>query len=231
MCLRSLALAGRFFNTTPLRKPQWSCVCVCVCVNHLAMSNSVTPWTVDCRTLSMGPSRQEYWSGLLEKQFVCSCHSVMSDSLQPHGLQHTRLPCPSPSPGVSLTHVHWVHDATEPSHPLSSPSPPSYNLSQHRGLFQLSRIFASCGQSIETSASASVLPMNIQGLFPLRLTGLISLLSKGLSRVFFNITGLSHQFSGVSLFYCPALTSVHDSWKNHRFNYMDLCKQNNVSAF
>ena len=59
-------------------------------------------------------------------------HSVMSDSLQPHGLQHARLPCPS----LSQTHVHWVGDATQPSHPLLSPSPPAFSLSQHQGLFQ-----------------------------------------------------------------------------------------------
>ena len=63
-------------------------------------------------------------------------HSVVSDSLRPHGLQHTRLPCPSPTPGASQTHVHWVGDAIQPPHPLSSPSPPAFNLSQHQGLFQ-----------------------------------------------------------------------------------------------
>ena len=66
-------------------------------------------------------------------QFSCS---VMSDSLQPHGLQHARPPCPSPTPGVTQTHLHWVDDAIHPSHPLSSPYPPALNLSQHQGLFQ-----------------------------------------------------------------------------------------------
>ena len=61
----------------------------------------------------------------------------MSYSLQPHGLQHARLPCPSPSPGdVAQTHVHWVGNTIQPSHPLSSPSPPAFSLSQHQGLFQ-----------------------------------------------------------------------------------------------
>ena len=63
-------------------------------------------------------------------------HSVMSDSLGPHGLQHTRLPCPSPSPRVYSTHVHWVSNTTQPSHPLLSPSPPAFYLSQHQGLFK-----------------------------------------------------------------------------------------------
>ena len=62
--------------------------------------------------------------------------SVMSDSLWPHGLQHTRLPCPSPTPELAQTHVHWVGDPIQPSHPLSSTSPPAFNLSQHQGLFQ-----------------------------------------------------------------------------------------------
>ena len=96
------------------------------------------------------------------------------------------------------THVHWVSDAIQPSHPLSSPSPPAFNLSQHQS-FQMSQLFTSGGQSIGVSASASVLPMNIQGWFLLWLTGLISLQSKGLSRVFSNTTVQKHQFSGARL--------------------------------
>ena len=64
----------------------------------------------------------------------CSVQSVMSNSLQPSGLQHTRLPWPSPTPELPQTHVHQVSDAIQPSHPLSSPSPPAFNLSQHQGL-------------------------------------------------------------------------------------------------
>ena len=63
-------------------------------------------------------------------------HSIMSDSLQTHRLQHARPPCPSPIPGVAQTHVHWVGDAIQPSHPQSSPYPPAFNLSQHQGLFK-----------------------------------------------------------------------------------------------
>ena len=96
------------------------------------------------------------------------------------------------------THVHRIGDAIQSVHPLSSPSPPAFNLSQHQGLF--SRFFASGGQSIGASASASVLPMNIQDWFPLGSTGLISLLSKGLSRVFSNITLQKHQFFGTQLY-------------------------------
>ena len=63
-------------------------------------------------------------------------HSVVSNSLRPHGLQHARLPCSSPTPGACSNHVYWVSDAIQPSHPLSSPSPPAFNLSQNQGLFQ-----------------------------------------------------------------------------------------------
>ena len=87
-------------------------------------------------------------------------------------------------PELAQTHVHWVGDAIQPSHSLSSPSP-AFSLSQHQS-FPVRQLFASGGQSIGPSASASVLPMNIQGWFPLGWTGLISLLSKGLSRVFSN---------------------------------------------
>ena len=74
----------------------------------------------------------------LELQFssVQFSRSVMSDSLWPHDLQHTRPPCPSPTPWVYPPHVHWVGDAIQPSHPLLSPSPPALNLSQHQGLLQ-----------------------------------------------------------------------------------------------
>ena len=92
-------------------------------------------------------------------------------------------------PEFTQTHVHWVSEAIQPSHPLLSPFPPAFNLSQHQGQF-----FASGGQSIGVSASASVLPMNIQDWFPLRLTGWISLQSKGLSRIFSNTTVQKHQF-------------------------------------
>ena len=101
-------------------------------------------------------------------------------------------------PEFAQTHVHWVDDAVQPSQPLSPPSPPAFNLSQHQGFFPKSQIFTSGGHSIR--ASTSVLIMNIQGLFPLGLTGLISLLSERLSRVFPNITVWKHQFFGTQPF-------------------------------
>ena len=89
---------------------------------------------------------------------------------------------------LAQTHVLWVSDAIQPSHPLPSPSPPAFNLSQHQGLFPRNQFFASGGQSIGVLASAPVFPMNIQDWFPLGWTGWIPLLFKGLSRIFSNIT-------------------------------------------
>ena len=85
------------------------------------------------------------------------------------------------------------------------------------GSFKISQFFILGGQSIGAPASASVLPLNIQNLFPLGWTGWISLQAKGLSRVF-NTTVQKHQFFGANLLYSPTLTSVHDYWKNHSFD-------------
>ena len=131
-------------------------------------------------------------------------------------LSHVQLckPMDCSTPGFSVwhhlleftqTHVHWFGDVIQPSQPLLPPSPPAFNLSQHQGFFPKSQIFTSGGQSIETSASASVLPMNIQVWFPLGLTGLISLLSKGLSRVVSSTTVWKHQFFGTQAFYMVQL--------------------------
>ena len=100
---------------------------------------------------------------------------------------------------LAQTHVHWVGDAIQPSCPLSSPSPPAFNLSQHQCPFLMSQFFTSGAQSIGASASASVHPMNIQDRFPLLLTGLISLKSKGLSRVFSSTKVQKHQFFSAQL--------------------------------
>ena len=126
-------------------------------------------------------------------------HSVMSDSLRPHGLQHTRLPCPSPTPRAcsnSCASSWWCHPT------ISSSVIPFFSCLQSfpaSGSFPLSQFFASGGQSIGVSASASVIPMHIQDWFPLGWTGLISLLSKGLSRVFSNTTVWKHQFFSAQL--------------------------------
>ena len=112
--------------------------------------------------------------------------SVVSDSLWPHGLWHTRLPCPSPTPRAcsnSSPLSQWCHPTISSSVIPFSSCLQSFPAS---GSFPMSQLFASGGQSIGASASASVLPMNIQDWFPLEWTGWISLQSKGLSRVFSN---------------------------------------------
>ena len=103
-------------------------------------------------------------------------------------------------PELTQTHLHRVGDAIQPSHPLLSPFPPTFNLSQHQGLFQRSQFFTPRGQSIGVSALASFLPNNIiQDWFPLGWTGWISLQSKGFSRVFSNTKVQKHQFFGTQL--------------------------------
>ena len=126
-------------------------------------------------------------------------HSVVSDSLWPHGLQHARLPCPSPTSKAcsnSCPSSRWYHPTISSSVvPFSS----HFQSFPASGSFQMSQFFASGGQSIGVSASASGLPMNIQDWFPLGWTGWISLQSKGLSRVFSNTTVQKYQFFGAQL--------------------------------
>ena len=95
-------------------------------------------------------------------------------------------------PEFTQTHVHWISDATQASHPLSSPSPPAFNLSQHQGLFKWVSSSHQVAKVLGVSASTSVLPMNTQDWSPLGWTGWISLQSKGLSRVFSNTTVQKH---------------------------------------
>ena len=125
--------------------------------------------------------------------------SVVSDSLQPHESQHARPPCPSPTPRAysnSCPSSQWYHPTIS-----SSVIPFSSHLQSFpaSGSFLKSQFLASGGQNIGTSTSASVLPMNIQDLFPLGLTGLISLQSKGLPGVFSNTTIQKHQFFSAQL--------------------------------
>ena len=127
-------------------------------------------------------------------QSVQFSHSVVSDSLWPHRLQHTRLPWPSPTPGAysnSCPSSQWYHPTISSSAFSSFSHLQSFRES---GSFPMSWLFTSSGQSIGVSASASVLPMNIQDWFPLGWTSWISLQSMGLSRVFSNTTVQKHQF-------------------------------------
>ena len=127
-------------------------------------------------------------------------HSVMSDSLWPKGLQHTSLPCPSRTPRAysnSCPLSWWCHPTISSSAIPFSSCLQSFPASES---FPMSHFFASGGQSIGVSASTSVLPTNIQDWFSLGLTGWISLLSKGLSRIFSNTTVQKHQFFSAQLF-------------------------------
>ena len=132
----------------------------------------------------------------MEVQFS---RSVMSNSLWPHRLQHARLPCPSPTPGAcsnTCPSSRWCHPTISSSVvPFSS----CLQSLQASGYFPRSQFFASGGQSIETSASASIPPVNIHDWFPLGFSGMISLKSKWLSRVFSNTTVQKHQFFVVQL--------------------------------
>ena len=124
------------------------------------------------------------------------------------------FPCPSPTPRAcsnSYSSSRWCHPTISFSVVAFSSCPQSFQAS---GSFPMTQFFTSGGQRIGASGSASVLPMNIQDWFPWGLTGWISLLSKGLSRVFSNTTVQKHQF----FLYGPTLTSIHDYWKNHSFD-------------
>ena len=151
------------------------------------------------------------WTVLASVQFS---HSVMSHSLWPHGLQHAKSPCPSPTPRVysnSSPLSWWCHPTISSSViPFSSrlQSFPAW------GSFQMSQLLASGSQSTGVSASASVLPMIIPDWFPLGWTGWISLQSKGLSRVFSNTTVQKHQFFSAQL---SLWSNSHIYWKNHSF--------------
>ena len=140
----------------------------------------------------------EIWKRWVEVHFSSvqfSC-SVVSDSLWPHESQHARPPCPSPTPGVypnSCPSSWWFHPGISSSAVPFSSCPQSLPAS---GSFPMSQLVAWGSQCIGASASASVLPMNIQDWFPLGWTGWISLMSKGLSRVFSNTTVQTHQFFG-----------------------------------
>ena len=135
----------------------------------------------------------------LSGESVQFSHWVLSSTLRLHGLEHTRLPCLSPIPEAcsnSCPLRRWCHPA------ISSSVIPFFSCLQSfpaSGSFPISLFFTSGGQSIGASASASVLPMNIQDWFPLGLTGWISLQSKGLSRVFSNTTLQKHQFFSAQL--------------------------------
>ena len=157
--------------------------------------------------------------------------SVMSDYLWPHGLQHARLPCSSLSPCIyskSRPLSQWCQPTISSSVALVSSCPQSFSFSRS---FPVSQLFTSGSQNIGASISTPALPMNIWGWLPLGLTVLISLQSNGLSRVFPRPQFESISSLALSLLSDPTLMSLYDYWKNHRFDYMDLCQQSVISAF
>ena len=138
-------------------------------------------------------------------------------------MQHARPPCTSPTSGVysnTCPLSWWCHPTISSSVVPFSSCPQSFPAS---GSFQMSQLFASGGQNIRASSSA--LPMNSQNWFPLGLTGLFFLQSKGLSRVFSSTTFQSINSSELSFLHGPTLTSACDYWKNHSFDYIALCWQ------
>ena len=134
-------------------------------------------------------------------------------------------------PQFAQTHIHWVSDAIQPSHPLLPPSLLVLNLSQHR-LFAKESVLCLRWPKYWSFSSSIILPMNIQGWFPLGLTRFLSPWGPRDSEEsspapqFENINSLV-----ISLLYSTTLTSVHDYWKSHSFDYMDLCWQSDISAF
>ena len=162
--------------------------------NTLQYSCWEIPWTEELGELqSMGSQRVGHnWVCMHHHQYLF-CQWVMSNSLWHNRLQHARLPCPSPSPGVCsdlclLSRQCYLTISSSVAHFLSWLQ--SFPAS---GSFSMSNLFTSGGQSIGASASTSVLPMNLQGCFPLGLTYLISFLSKGLSTVFSSTTAQKYQ--------------------------------------
>ena len=143
-------------------------------------------------------------------------HSVVYDSLRPHGLQQARPPCPSPTPGVysnSCPLSQWCYPTISSS---VIPFPSAFNLSQHQGLFK-SQFFASGSQSISVWASTSVIPMSIQNWFPLGWT-----VGSPCSPRDSQESSPTPQFKSISssvlrFLYSQTLTSIHDYWKNHSF--------------
>ena len=158
--------------------------------------------------------------------------SVISDSLQPNGLQHVRLPCPSPTPRAcsnSCPLSRWCHPTTSLSAIPFLSCLQSFPASRS---FPVSQFFTSGGQSIGASFSTSVLPMNIQNWFPLENFLVGSPCSPRDSQECSPTPQFKSSSSlALSLLYGPTLTSIYDYWQNHSFDYTDLCWQSDASAF
>ena len=160
-------------------------------------------------------------------------HSVMSNAFQPYGLQHTRPPCPSLSPWPCSNSFMSIKlgDAIQPSHPLSSPSPPAFNLSQHQGLFQWVSSSHQVAKVLELQLQHQSFPwiFKVDILYDWLVWSLCSPRDSQESSPTPQFKSINS--SALSLFCDPTLASIHKYWKNHSFAYTDLCQQSNVSAF
>ena len=145
-------------------------------------------------------------------------HSVMSNSLWSHGLKHTRLPCPSPLPELAQTHIHQVGDAIQPSHPLSSPSPPALNLSQHQGLFR----WISSLHQVAKILEFQLQHQSFQWIFRVDFLQDWLVWSPCSPRDSQESSPTprfkSINSSALSFLYSPTLASIHDHWRNHSFD-------------
>ena len=216
------------------------CVCVCVLVTQPCLTlyhpmGSSTPGSsvhgikpvllaVKAQTLNHCTFR-EFHDHFQFSSVAQSCPTL----LQPHGLQHNRLPCPSPTPELTQTCLHLIIDAIQPSHPLLSPSPPTFNLSQHQGFSQwvssLHQMAKNWSFSFSISASNEYL-----GLISFRIDWYDVLEVQGTLKSL-----LQYHSSKASILWCsalsPTLTSINDYWKNQGFDKTELCWQINVSVF
>ena len=216
------------------------------CLQHLRTSfqdRTEVPCIEGCEVLATGPPGKSQATYLLCASFppsmkhrwqyshhkLCCCSVTQScPTLGPQGIWHARLPCPSPSPQICSNScpLSWCYPTISFSIIPFSSCLQSFPTS---GSLPISWLFASGGQSIEASASALVLPMNIQGWFPLGLIDLLSLQSKGLSKIFSSTTVWKHQFFSSQPSLWPHFTFVHDYRKNS-FDWTELCQQSD-SAF
>ena len=161
--------------------------------------------------------------------FAQSCPALCN----PMNCSTPGLPDHHQLPQFTQTHAHWVSDAIQPSHHLLSPSPPAPNPSQHQGLlFQWVNSLHEVAKVLEFQLQHQSFQWNTQDWAPLGWTGWISLQSKGLSKESSPIPQFkSINFLALSFLHSPTLTSIHDHWKNHSLDQMDLCWQSNASAF
>ena len=141
------------------------------------------------------------------------------------------LPVPHHLPEFAQVNVHCIGDTIQASNLLMPSSPSALDLFQHQGLFQWVACTHQITKILELQLQHQVLPLNIQSWSPLRVTGLISLLSKGLSGVFSSTTVQRHQFFSVCLLYGTVLTTIHDHWEHQSLDNTYLFWQSNVSAF